>query len=127
MFDTMHFLVRSSGTHEGQCYIDYSGLYKTADIARQTGLEPRRVEEIYRAGGGVLDEAAGVFYFDTCVAAQAVITVILDGMKSSQKGRAVVLTEREIECIRRALISDGAVPFGISAKLKDSILKKLNG
>lgn len=127
MFDTMRFLVRSSGTHDGQCYIDYCGAYKTADIAKQTKIPEAKLQTIYTEGGGVLDEKIGVYYFDTAVAAQAVITRVLDSMKSSVKGRAVVLTEGEIECIRRALISDGAVPFGINAKIKDSILKKLNG
>lgn len=123
----MNFLIRNSGRNEGACYIDYRGMYQIAEIAAQTKIAPEKLEEIYRKNGGKQDEKMGVYYFPGSGYAKAAIAQVLEKMNASFKGRTILLTEKEIDCIRRALISDGAVPFGIEAKLKDSILKKLNG
>ena len=127
LFDTVNFMVRSSGRFMGKCYIDYKGMYKLADIARETKLPEETLRDIYGRTGGVFDEAMGVYYFEGSAGAKEAVTLVLEKLGVGVKGRAVLLTEREIDVIRRALISDGAVPFGIEAKAKDSILKKLNG
>ncbi|MDR3551963.1 MAG: hypothetical protein P4L75_02455 [Clostridia bacterium] len=127
MFDTMHFIVRSSGRHEGKCYIDYRGLYKIADISAEAKIGVPLLTEIYEQNGGTFDASMEVYYFESSEAANAVVAQVLQKMKAASKGRTILLTEQEISCIRRALIGDGATLIGINAKLKDSILKKLNG
>ena len=47
-------------------------------------------------------------------------------MPKDKRGRAVYLTEREIEYIRAALINENNNTIHVSSKIKDQIFKKLN-
>ena len=127
MLEASSLLVRRSGRLENRYYIDYRGLYSTADIALEAGMEEAKVVALYEKNHGALDAENGVYYFPTGSDADAAVAQVLKTLHLSGRGRPVLLTEQEISAIRRALIGDGASPFGISSRVKDSILKKLNG
>jgi hypothetical protein len=126
MIDTVNFIVRSSGRVDGSYYIDYIGLYKTADIAKAAKVDPEKLTGIYLSNGGGLDTALEIFYFDNMISAQKTISEIFSIIKKTNKGRVITLTEPEIEYIRKALINESGFA-GINNKLKDAIFKKLNG
>jgi hypothetical protein len=52
---------------------------------------------------------------------------ILKKTRSEMKGKAVFLSENEIEYIRKALINEGSNTIHVKSKIKDAIFKKLNG
>jgi len=126
MIDTSYFIVRSSGTRGGYCYIDYIGLYKLSDISVAAKIDETKLKELYIANGGIYDDTIDSYYFDNMISAQKTISEIFSKIKKSQKGRVVELTEPEIEYIRKALISDGSGFTSMNNKLKDAIFKKLN-
>ena len=125
--DINYFLVRNSGKRENCCYIDYIGQYKLSEISEQTRIDIKKLTDIYIKNGGVLEPELDVYYFNSIESAKEAIRQISASIKAAYKGRSVFLTEREINTIRRALISDGAVALDIGSKIKDSILEKLNG
>lgn len=127
MLDTANFLVRSSGRKENCYYVDYSGYYKAADIGRQLQLKPEKIKEIYEDNGGLHDKDLDVYYFNNIFSAKKSITDMLACSIAVDKGRSILLTEDEIEYIRKALINDGMGNIGIDANLKNAIFKKLNG
>jgi hypothetical protein len=119
------FLVRVSGKKANSYYIDNQGSYKIEDIASMTGLDAAFIREAYESNGGVRDESLDVYYFSSETDAAKSISAIA-GKLRYEKGRAVFLTEKEIEYIRMALIKDSSYTIRSNTSVKDSILKKLN-
>jgi len=124
--DTNYLIVRNSGKREGYCYIDYLGKFKLSDISKETKIDVKKLSDIYAKNNGSFDEELEIFYFEDIVSAKEAVAQIVAKVSGTNKGRSVYLTESEIDTIRRALIGDGAVAFGIGSKIKDSIFKKLN-
>jgi hypothetical protein len=119
------FLVRISGRRENSYYIDNQGSYKIADIAGITGLDASYIKETYVSNNAVYDEGMDVYYFNLEDDAKKSISAIT-GKIRYQKGRAVFLTEAEIEYIRMALIKDSSYTIRTNTKMKDAIFRKLN-
>jgi hypothetical protein len=124
--DTNYLIVRNSGKREGNCYIDYLGKYKLSDIAKETKIDAKKLCDIYTKNGGILEPELEVYYFENVISAKKAVAQVIAKISVAFKGRSIYLTESEIDTIRRALISDGAVAMGIGSKIKDSIFKKLN-
>ncbi|MCX8129360.1 MAG: hypothetical protein N3I35_04575 [Clostridia bacterium] len=126
MLNESSFTVRESGRREDSFYIDYSGVYRIADIANQAGIKNAEIKKIYIDNGGIYDESLDIYYFNNIDSAKTVIYEILKGMKPDARGRLLLLTEAEIEYIRQALINEGSNNLHLSNKVKDAIFKKLN-
>lgn len=126
MVNESNFIVRKSGKRADSYYIDYSGVYKTVEIARITGLEPALVKELYLDEGAVYDETQEVYYFGSVEAAKSTISNIFRNVKTELKGRLLYLSEAEVEYIRKALINEGSNTIHLKSSIKDAIFKKLN-
>jgi ubiquinone biosynthesis protein Coq4 len=116
-----------SGRKENTYYIDYLGVYKITDISKLSGIEAQTVKEKYIANGADYDETQYVYYFDDVENAKKTIKAIVKEMKSDNKGKLILLSEAEIEYIRKALINEGVNTIHVKNKIKDDIFKKLNG
>ncbi len=126
MVNESNFIIRMSGRKEGCCYIDYSGVYKIAEISKITGIDAPSIKEMYVKNGGSYDDNQDVYYFCEMENAKKAISDILRTMKSEQKGRVLFLTEAEVEYIRKALINEGSNTIHLKNNVKDAIFKKLN-
>lgn len=126
MVNLSGFVVRKSGRKENSYYIDYSGLYKTSDIARITGLETAAVTMIYIHHGAEYDGLQEVYYFSSIEAAKSAVAEVFSNVPPELKGKVLYLTEAEVEYIRRALINEGSNTIYLKSKIKDEIFKKLN-
>lgn len=126
MIDSANFIVRSSGKKAGYYYIDYLGQYKITDISKEVRIESSKLAEIYLENGGIIDNVFEVYYFDNFLKAKKAISEITSKITPVNKGKNILFTEAEIEQIRKALINDSG-NFGVDSKIKDKILKKLNG
>jgi len=126
MIDAANFIVRNSGKKAGYCYIDYLGQYKISDISKEVGIEASKLTAIYLENGGIIDQAFEVYYFDNFLKAKKVISEITAKITVGNMGKNILFTEAEIAQIRKALINDSG-NFGVDSKIKDKILKKLNG
>ncbi|MGI6668866.1 MAG: hypothetical protein ACOX4M_05455 [Acetivibrionales bacterium] len=126
MVNQSNFIVRKSGRRENNYYIDYSGSYRTEDIAKITGLKPDAVKEIYSEHGAIYDESQEVYYFGSVEAAKNAIAQVFGRVKPSLKGKTIILTEAEVEYIRQALINEGSNTIHLKGKIKDEIFRKLN-
>lgn len=126
MVNLTSFIVRKSGRKENSYYIDYSGMYKTSDIARITGLETVAVTMMYIHHGAEYDDTQQVYYFNSTETAKNAILEIFSGVSPELKGKVLYLTEAEVEYIRRALINEGSNTIYLKSKIKDEIFKKLN-
>ena len=126
MIDSANFIVRSSGQKPGFYYIDYLGQYKIAEISKEVKIEASKITEIFIVNGGDFDSDVGVYYFSDFLMAKNTISEIVSKVKIVNKGRNISFTEAEIAQIRKALISDSNY-LGVESKIKDKILKKLNG
>jgi hypothetical protein len=124
MVDTHSFIVRRSGKMQERYYIDYTGYYKVTDISKQVNVDPLKISDLYISNGGILDPENDVYFFGDPLRAKKTIREIL--ALSPERGRSVMLTEAEIEYIRKALINDGSGNIGIDNRTKDSIFRKLN-
>lgn len=126
MLELSGFIVRISGRQENTYYIDCNGLYRVDDIAKAGGVEPQRLNSIYLANGGELNESVGVYYFNSIPQAKSAIEKIT-ALFGGKNGRSVFLTESEIEYIRKALIAFGGYPGpGTDSRVTDTILNKFN-
>lgn len=121
------FTIRTSGKRNGSFYIDYRGYYKVAEIAKVLGISPIDVKLIYGENEAVIDDENEVFYFSTSEKAQTAINRLIESMPKEKRGRAVYLTEGEVEYIRKALINENNNTIHVSSKIKDQLFKKLNG
>lgn len=121
-----NYIVRRSGRNENHYYIDYQGYYKVSDISRISGIDFPSLLEIYRKYSTEYCKELDVFYLDSIDKAKELIDLIIkkSGRKSNE--RLILLTEKEIEYIRLALINEGSNTIRISNKIKDAIFKKLN-
>jgi hypothetical protein len=126
MVNLSSFIVRKSGRKENSYYIDYTGYYKTSDIARITGLETAAVTMIYIHHGAEYDGEQQVYYFGSLEAAKSAIAEIFSNVRPELKGKVLYLTEAEVEYIRRALINEGSNTIYLKSRIKDEIFKKLN-
>ncbi len=127
MLSESNFIIRMSGRKENTYYIDYLGVYKITDISKLSGIEAQTVKEKYIANGADYDETQYVYYFDDVENAKKTIKAIVKEMKSDNKGKLILLSEAEIEYIRKALINEGVNTIHVKNKIKDDIFKKLNG
>lgn len=127
MVNESNLIVRLSGRKANSYYIDYSGVYKIIEIAKVAGMKPSAVKEIYLGNGGVYDETQDVYYFSSLDSAKKAVSEICSNIHDDKKGRLVLLTEGEVEYIRKALINEGSNTIHISSRVKDAIFKKLNG
>lgn len=121
------FTIRISGKRNGNFYIDYRGCYKAGDIAKVLGLSPVDVKIIYGENDASYDSENEVYYFSTGEKAQNAINRLIETMPRDKRGRAVYLTEAEIEYIRKALINENNNTIHVNSKTKDQIFIKLNG
>ncbi len=126
MVNLSSFVVRKSGRKDNSYYIDYTGIYKTSDIARVTGLETAAVTMIYIHHGAEYDGSQEVYYFGSTESAKNAINEIFSNVRAELKGKVLYLTEAEVEYIRRALINEGSNTIYLKSKIKDEIFKKLN-
>jgi hypothetical protein len=126
LIDTSNFIVRSSGRLDSRYYIDYVGLYRAADISKTAKIDLKKLNGIYQANGGKLDNLLEIYYFNNMISAQKTISDIFAIIEKKNKGRFIALTEPEIAYIRNALINESGFA-GINNKIKDAIFKKLNG
>jgi metal-dependent HD superfamily phosphatase/phosphodiesterase len=102
------------------------GQYKISDISKEVGIEASKLNAIYLENGGIIDQAFEVYYFDDFLKAKKVISEITEKITAGNMGKNILFTEAEIAQIRKALINDSG-NFGVDSKIKDKILKKLNG
>jgi hypothetical protein len=121
-----NFLVRKSGKRENSFYIDYTGSYTVRDLSKILGLKASIVEDIYKRHGAIHDETLDIYYFESADDARASLEDILGEITPDNIGRAVYLTNEEIELIRQALINEGVNTIGTKSKIKDTIFRKLN-
>ncbi len=126
MINGENFLVRASGRREDSYYVDYLGNYKIDDISKLTGIKKTELIGIYLSNEAVYDDKLEVYYFCNFDSARRTIKDIVDCGGIENRGRPVLLTEAEIEFIRKALINEGANTIHVNNKIKDSIFKKLN-
>lgn len=126
MINEKNFVIRVSGRRENSYYIDYSGAYKIEDISKLTGIKLSSIKDIYQKNGAVYDNSIDVYYFSSRESAQKTVDSMLGEVKHERKGRAVILTDAEIEYIRKALINEGINTIHVSNKIKDDLFKKLN-
>jgi len=126
MVSESNFIVRMSGRREKSYYIDYLGAYKLTDISKIAGIKPQALREKYLANGAEYEKELDIYYFDSIESAKNTVSDILKDMKSNSKGRLILLSEAEIEYIRKALINEGVNTLHVSSKIKDAIFKKLN-
>lgn len=127
MLNESNLIIRKSGRKDNSYYIDYSGIYKIVDISKAVGISAPAVRDIYVSNGAEYDESLDVYYFNSSENANKAIAEILKKTKSALKGKAIFLTENEIEYIRKALINEGSNTIHVKNKIKDAIFKKLNG
>jgi hypothetical protein len=121
-----NFLVRKSGKRENSFYIDYSGTYTIRDLSKILGLKASIVEDIYKRHNAKLDKTLDIYYFESADDARTSLKDIFHEITPDNIGRAVYLTNEEIELIRQALINEGVNTIGTKSEIKDTIFKKLN-
>jgi hypothetical protein len=126
MIDSTNLIVRTSGQKPGSYYIDYLGKYKISDISKELKVDAHKIEEIFVINGANLDAGTGIFYFNDIFKAKDSINALIAKIQINNRGRNINLSEAEIAQIRQALINDNS-NLHINSKIKDKILKKLNG
>lgn len=126
MINSSSFVVRSSGQKPGFYYIDYLGNYKISDISELVKIDAMKIEELFIKNGAELDKNTGIYYFNDKFNAKDSVDAIIAKVQTDNKGRSISFTESEIAHIRQALINDNS-NLRVNSKIKDKILKKLNG
>lgn len=126
MINETDLIVRKSGRINDLYYIDYQGLYRIVDISRVTGLESVFIKEQYVNAKAQYDDTLDIYYFASIEKAQSVVRTILNAAGKDKIGRMLILTEAEIEYIRKALINEGCNPISVKSSIKDAIFRKLN-
>lgn len=126
MLNETNLIVRKSGRRENSYYIDYSGIYKLVEIAKAAGMSAPALKDVYASNGAVYDGSLDVYYFGSFDGAKKVVGELLRKAGAGLKGKAVFLTEAEIEYIRKALINEQSNTIHVKNRIKDEIFKKLN-
>lgn len=126
MINDTNFIVRLSGEKENGYYIDYLGVYKVVEISKLVNIGSSSIRDTYMNHGAIYNEMQDIYYFTSIDHAKATIVAILQNMKTEQKGRLILLSEAEIEYIRKALINEGGNTLHVKNSIKDHIFKKLN-
>jgi hypothetical protein len=121
-----NYILRRSGRDSKHYYIDNQGYYKVSDIAKISGIELPSLISMYKEYAAEYCRELDVYYFDSAEKARKLIEAILkkSGQKSNE--RMILLTDKEIEYIRLALINEGSNTIRIDNRIKDEIFKKLN-
>lgn len=126
MINDTNFIVRLSGEKDNGYYIDYLGVYKVVEISKLVNIGSSSIRDTYMNHGAIYNEMQDIYYFTSIDHAKATIVAILQNMKTEQKGRLILLSEAEIEYIRKALINEGGNTLHVKNSIKDHIFKKLN-
>lgn len=120
-----HFTVRSSAKFDGY-YIDYLGNYSVQGLKDQLDLKESLIVSTLEKYSSSFDSEIGVYYFSSKDKATTAIDVLVAAVPSNLRGRAVYLTDKEIEFIRKALINEDSNLLTVKVSVKDEIFKKLN-
>ncbi len=119
------FTIRRSGMFD-KYYIDYNGTYSTGKLDGIFGISNHDLNQIYEKCSGSYSAENNVYYFNSKEDAAQAIEMIWVKIKPSLKGKALYLTEEEVEVIRRALINEDSNILSTNKILKDNIFNKLN-
>lgn len=117
--------VRGSGRFPGKHYVDLSGRFAAGDIAEVIGLSKESVEAVYQRFGAEYDTGIGVWFFDAREPALDAIRALGEQL-AGLSGKAVFLTNEEIDYIRQALINEGSNIINVRNELKKRIFEKIN-
>lgn len=120
-----HFTVRSSAKVEGY-YIDYLGNYSVVALSENLELDSALITSVFDKYSNQFDTEFGVYYFASKDKANQAIDVLVAAVPASKRGRAIYLTDKEIELIRKALINEDNNFLTVKPSIKDEIFKKLN-
>jgi len=120
-----HFTVRSSAKVEG-FYIDYLGNFSLTALKNYLDISDKIIQSTFEKYSNSYDDEFGIYYFDSKEKALIAIDVLVAAVPASKRGRAVYLTDKEIELIRKALINEDTNILTVKASLRDEIFKKLN-
>lgn len=120
-----NFVVRKSA-YNGAYYIDYNGHYTLQDISNEIHQPVKKLQEVYEKFDGTFSSEMNVFYFPSLELAKHAVEEALSGVDAADRGKAIYLTESEIEYIRKALINEDSNIISLKTKIKDTIFKKLN-
>lgn len=119
------FIIRESG-FEKSFYVDYRGVYSTDALEEVVGIDSQELNRIYEACNGVYNAERQVYYFHSREDAADAIDAVWLKVRPSLKGKALYLTEKEVEYIRRALINEDSNIISMNKAIKDGIFNKLN-
>lgn len=120
-----HFTVRNSAKVDGY-YIDYLGNYSVTGLKEELDISEELIISTFEKYSMAYDDTIGVYYFGSKDKANTAIDILVAAVPANQRGRAVYLTDKEIELIRKALINEDSNLLTVKASLKDQIFKKLN-
>lgn len=119
------FMIRESAMMSGHYYIDFDGDYEIADISRVTGITMDTIHQVYENNGGIYNPERKVYYFVQYGEAAEAVNTLRHSLKPTRIGRPMLLSEEEIDYIRKALLNDGDDSFE-SRRIKGSIFDKFN-
>lgn len=120
-----HFSVRRSAIAEGY-YIDYLGNYSIKALSDALSLDESLIKSVFDKYSFEYHEDMGVYYFNSSDKANEAISILVAGVPANKRGRAVYLTDNEIELIRKALINEDSNLLTVKKSYRDNIFKKLN-
>jgi len=120
-----HFTVRNSAKIDGY-YIDYLGNYSVQALKEHLDINKKLIVSTFDKYSSSFDNEIGVYYFISKDKAYMAIDVLVAAVPSNLRGRAVYLTDKEIEFIRKALINEDNNFLTVKTSIKDEIFKKLN-
>jgi len=120
-----HFTVRNSAKVEGY-YIDYLGNYSILALSENLEIDQALITSVFEKYSNQYNTEFGVYYFASKDKATQAIEVLVSAVPANKRGRAIYLTDKEIELIRKALINEDNNFLTVKSSLKDEIFKKLN-
>jgi len=120
-----HFTVRNSAKVEGY-YIDYLGNYSILALSENLEIDQALITSVFEKYSSQYNTEFGVYYFASKDKATQAIEVLVSAVPANKRGRAIYLTDKEIELIRKALINEDNNFLTVKSSLKDEIFKKLN-
>lgn len=120
-----HFSVRHSIVAKGY-YIDYLGNYSIPALSTALEIDESLIQSVFNKYSSEYNEDMNVYYFNNSDKANEAISVLVAAVPANKRGRAVYLTDKEIELIRKALINEDSNLLTVKKSIKDNIFKKLN-